>query len=228
MMQSWGIRARVILVAVVPAIALAIFMTAYYTHSRITDLEEAYRDRGRAFARQIAAATEYAVFSNNREDLRRLLDSARAEEGVRGIIISDTSGRELARSGVITSELPLRSVQRSHDEGVNQTLRFYEPILPTRLDVDLLAFDDVQQGSSTQQLGTVILDLSRTRLDERRDTLMWTGLSALMLVLAVFTPYTFLRFSLNRMLVGGAIAFCLALVGARLGEKLTGNRVSGD
>ena len=51
---------------------------------------------------------------------------------------------------------------------------------------------------------------------------------ARMLVLAVFTPYTFLRFSLNRMLVGGAIAFCLALVGARLGEKLTGNRVSGD
>ncbi|MEZ5627957.1 MAG: ATP-binding protein [Rhodocyclaceae bacterium] len=184
MMQSWGIRARVILVAVVPAIVLAVFMTAYYTHSRITDLEEAYRDRGRAFARQIAAATEYAVFSSNREDLRRLLDSARAEEGVRGIFISDTSGRELARSGVITSELPLRSVGRSYDEGVNQTLRFYEPILPTRLDVDLLAFDDVQQGSTTQQLGTVILDLSRTRLDEQRDTLMWTGLSALMLVLA--------------------------------------------
>ena len=49
---------------------------------------------------------------------------------------------------------------------------------------------------------------------------------ALMLLLAVFTPYTFLRFSLTRMLVGGVIAFCLALVGARLGERLTGNRVS--
>jgi len=32
MMQSWGIRARVILVAVIPAITLAVFMTAYYTH----------------------------------------------------------------------------------------------------------------------------------------------------------------------------------------------------
>ena len=51
---------------------------------------------------------------------------------------------------------------------------------------------------------------------------------ALMLILAVFTPYTFLRFSLTRLLVGGAIAFCLALAGARLGERLTGSRVSAD
>ena len=184
MMQSWGIRARVILVAVIPAITLAVFMTAYYTHSRISDLEEAYRDRGRAFARQIASATEYAVFSSNREDLRRLLDAARTEEGVRGILIDDASGRELARSGSISSEVALRSVQQSFDEGFSHTLRFYEPILPTRLDVDLLAFDDAQQGTSTRQLGTVVLDLSRTRLDEQRNALLWTGLAALLLVLA--------------------------------------------
>ncbi|TVT74761.1 MAG: response regulator [Denitromonas halophila] len=184
MIQSWGIRARVILVAVVPAIVLAVFMTIYYTHSRIADLEEAYRDRGRAFARQIASATEYAVFSNNREDIRRLLDGARAEEGVRGILIADTSGQELARSGLISVAAPLRRPTQSVDEAFDQTLRFYEPILPTRLDVDLLAFDEAQQGSSTQQLGVVLLDLSRTRLDAQRDALLWTGLSALMLVLA--------------------------------------------
>ncbi|MCB1952560.1 MAG: response regulator [Zoogloeaceae bacterium] len=184
MIQSWGIRARVILVAVVPAIVLAVFMTIYYTHSRIADLEEAYRDRGRAFARQIASATEYAVFSNNREDIRRLLDGTRAEEGVRGIMIADTAGQELARSGVISVDVPLRRPTQSVDEAFGQTLRFYEPILPTRLDVDLVAFNEVQQGSSTQQLGVVTLDLSRTRLDAQRDALLWTGLSALMLVLA--------------------------------------------
>lgn len=46
---------------------------------------------------------------------------------------------------------------------------------------------------------------------------------ALMLVMSVFTPYSFIRFSLQKMLVGGAIAFLLALAGARLGERLTGN-----
>ncbi len=184
MIQSWGIRARVILAAVAPAIVLAVFMTIYYTHSRIADLEEVYLDRGRAFARQIASATEYAVFSNNREDIRRLLDGARTEEGVRGIYIADTSGQELARSGILSADVPLQAATQSFNEAFKQTLRFYEPILPTRLDVDLLAFDEVQQGTSTQQLGVVVLDLSRTRLDEQRDSLLWTGLSALMLVLA--------------------------------------------
>ena len=48
---------------------------------------------------------------------------------------------------------------------------------------------------------------------------------ALMLSLSIFTPYSFIRFSLTKMLIGGAIAFCLALTGAKLGERLTGNRV---
>jgi hypothetical protein len=43
--------------------------------------------------------------------------------------------------------------------------------------------------------------------------------------LSIFTPYSFIHFSLTKMLVGGVIAFFLALVGARLGEKIAGNRV---
>jgi hypothetical protein len=48
---------------------------------------------------------------------------------------------------------------------------------------------------------------------------------ALMLLLAIFTPYHFIQFSMTKMLIGGAIAFFLALTGARLGERLSGNRV---
>ena len=46
---------------------------------------------------------------------------------------------------------------------------------------------------------------------------------ALMLVLTVFTPYSFLRFSLTKVLIGGAIAYVLALTGAKIGERLMGN-----
>ena len=48
---------------------------------------------------------------------------------------------------------------------------------------------------------------------------------SIMLCLSIFTPYSFIHFSLTKMLVGGVIAFFLALVGARLGEKIAGNRV---
>jgi len=46
---------------------------------------------------------------------------------------------------------------------------------------------------------------------------------ALMMALTIFTPYSFIRFSLGKLVVGGIIAFALALTGAKLGEKLTGN-----
>ena len=48
---------------------------------------------------------------------------------------------------------------------------------------------------------------------------------ALMLSLSLFTPYSFIRFSLFKILIGGGIAFILALTGAKLGERLTGKRV---
>ena len=51
---------------------------------------------------------------------------------------------------------------------------------------------------------------------------------ALVLSLSLFTPYSFIRFSLSKMLIGGAVAFWLALVGARLGERAAGNRMHGD
>ena len=45
------------------------------------------------------------------------------------------------------------------------------------------------------------------------------------LALTLFTPLSFYRFSLGKLLIGGAIAFALAMAGARLGERLTGNKV---
>ncbi len=47
---------------------------------------------------------------------------------------------------------------------------------------------------------------------------------SIMLILTIFTPYSFIHFSLSKLLIGGAIAFVLAMMGARLGERLTGNQ----
>lgn len=46
---------------------------------------------------------------------------------------------------------------------------------------------------------------------------------ALMLSVTLFTPYSFMRFSVAKLMLGGAIAFALGLAGAKLGERLTGN-----
>ena len=48
---------------------------------------------------------------------------------------------------------------------------------------------------------------------------------AVMLILSIFTPYSFIRFSLTKMIIGGVVAFCLALTGAKIGEKVTGHHI---
>lgn len=46
----------------------------------------------------------------------------------------------------------------------------------------------------------------------------------LMLLMTIFTPYKFLNFSVSKMLIGGLIAWTLALAGAKIGERIAGNR----
>jgi hypothetical protein len=47
---------------------------------------------------------------------------------------------------------------------------------------------------------------------------------ALMFLLTVFTPFAFMRLESGKLLVGGLIAFVIALTGASLGERLMGRR----
>lgn len=77
---SWDIRARTVLIAVLPTMVMATVLIAYFTSSRLSDLEEAHVQRGKALARQLAAASEYGVFSGNLESLRKLANSILQEQ----------------------------------------------------------------------------------------------------------------------------------------------------
>jgi hypothetical protein len=46
---------------------------------------------------------------------------------------------------------------------------------------------------------------------------------AVVLMISWFLPYTFMRMDFGKMLLGGGIAFFLALAGARIGERSMGN-----
>ena len=75
-MKHWGIGARVMLVALLPASVLAVVMLAYFTSARLSEIEQVHIERGKAFARQLAVASEFGVFSANREILQLLANAA--------------------------------------------------------------------------------------------------------------------------------------------------------
>jgi len=183
MMERWGVRARVMLVAVVPAFVLGAFMIAYFTHLRLADLEQAYADRGRALARQVATATEYAVFSNNIEDLNRLLDAALKEDDVEGVIALNPAGRLLTKAGHLSPLPDDRPVTSARLETLPTRVRFYEPILPVRVVIGDLGFDGFGTSAKASPLGAIVIDISNARLIEQRSQLLYGGATALILVL---------------------------------------------
>lgn len=181
-MESWGIRSRVMLVAVLPAVILAIILTVFFTRSRIADIEDAHIDRGRAFTRQLAAAAEFALFADNRPALHRLAESALSENDVRGLTILGPDGEVVAKVG---KPAHLDTMARDTAPGIQALadgdLRIIEAVLPSRLDVD--DNQAVDAAPQAHPLGTVILDLSRQRVGSRRGELLMVSLLALVAVL---------------------------------------------
>lgn len=179
MLNHWGVRARVLLVAVLPMLVVALLLTAFYTSSRLADIEEAHIARGKAYARQLVAASEYAVFSGNHEALQKLTEASLAEEGMTGVMIVDLFGETLARSGRLDRTLPVARelLQTSTYVGNALTMRVIEPIVASQASLGIEFADDIESGAIvTPTLGNVIVDLGRDAVEAKRRDLLRTGM----------------------------------------------------
>ncbi|MCK9260910.1 MAG: HAMP domain-containing protein, partial [Azoarcus sp.] len=189
MIKRWGIRARVMLAAILPVLVLAVVLTVYSTRSRLADLDDALSARGRAVARQLAAASEYAVFSGNRDALQQITSAVLSEDDIAGISIVNNVGETLARSGMLDGQLP--PLPSSPANGPTRlvkgpTLRLIEPIRPSRLELDD-GFAAITPGVAAQlgeePLGSVVVEISLRRLQRQRDDLLLTSAGSVLLVM---------------------------------------------
>ncbi|NMG64602.1 response regulator [Azoarcus indigens] len=226
MIARWGVRARVMVAAVVPMLALAVVLTVFFTTSRLADMDEALTARGTAFARQLAAASEYAVFSGNRDALQQLASAVLAEDDIVGVSIVDRNGETLARSGMLDGQLPplpTSAVLEPSTMIKGPTLRIIEPIRPNRLELDD-GFTAITLGAAVHlgeaPLGSVVLELSLKHLHGKRDEMLWAGAGSVLLVLV---GSLLLASHLSRG-VSGPIRVVAHTV-ARIGQGKLGERV---
>lgn len=185
MKLDWDIRTRVLVVALVPTIILGSLLTALLTFSRLNDLEEALTQRGQAMARQLAAASEYGLFSGNREVLQKLATSALNSADISGVAIYDRDGSLLATAGLQLHTLPGNAqVEAEIREVSTKMLRIVEPVRHSSLvDEDPYALT-TGKTADQQPLGEVVVLLSRDNLDNRKLDQIMTALVMLCLVLA--------------------------------------------
>ncbi|MDX5364613.1 MAG: response regulator [Pseudazoarcus pumilus] len=178
---NWGVRARVLLVAVLPMMVVALLLTAFYTSSRLADIEEAHIARGKAYARQLVAASEYAVFSGNHDALQKLTEASLAEDGMTGVMIIDLFGETLARSGRLDATLPTEQELLSESAYASNalTMRVIEPIYASQASLGIEFNNDAFRSGAnavTPILGNVIVDLGRDAVEAKRRDLLRTGM----------------------------------------------------
>lgn len=169
-MNRRGLRARLIVAAVLPAVLVALSLATVLVDRQYSGLDEALRARARAEARQVAGAAEFDVFAGSRDGLRALVKAAQTGDAdILAVTIFDVRGAALATSG--TSALRAVNVasweeQVTTNAGVTTV---FTPIRRSRLPVDDIYSGNESPGDKVDVDGFVVLEMSRARLDAGRN-----------------------------------------------------------
>ncbi len=186
-MIGWSarIRTRVLLLAVVPATLVGLTLGGFFIAVRLDDLRATQRALGETYANQLAAASEYGLFANNRPALRALAARLLREPDVQQVSILDAEQR-----AVVEIYNPI-----AVDDGPLAALRDYlrhaeDPSFSAPVLLDDPQDDDPYAGAASDRLrriGTVEVRLTQQRLLERQQDalLISLGLSLTLLLVAM-------------------------------------------
>ena len=170
-MRHWGIRKKVLVVTLVPTLLTTLLLGLFFTYSWVNNIENLLKDRGESLSRQLAAGSEYGLFTANRSLLTNLSNALLEEQDVRSITFLDRDGERLLHTGPGRSK-PLTDTPLKTDRALrltkdNSTV-FITPVNLQDLMIDSLVDPDARQAASTQQepLGWAAVEMSHVRTDK--------------------------------------------------------------
>ncbi|MFA6120247.1 MAG: diguanylate cyclase [Sideroxydans sp.] len=155
--QSFDIRRYVSWLTLLPLLLLAFCLGGYFLIDRYVELNRDLLSRGQLLARQLAASSEYGVFSNNQNNLNELVASTLRESEVKAVFIYK-DGRIIASSGAAGSTPPIGLNSMSPDHPViddGHSMLIYEPIRSAQI-----ILDDASSDVPPAQIGAIIIEMS--------------------------------------------------------------------
>ncbi|OZA29171.1 MAG: GGDEF domain-containing protein [Hydrogenophilales bacterium 17-61-9] len=219
MTASWGIRSRVIGLAMLPVAIVGMLLLFQLISGKIDDLDESLRTRAVAIARQLAPAAEYGVASGNHRVLQTLLEKAAIEPDIRGVAVFTDNGLRLAQVGQGAWIDPAHArlpADRIHMMEYPNRLVYYAPITRTEVavdDYDMLDTPAAASGKSTRLTGWVGLEVSRSAtIQSQRDSI----LRSLLILLAGLSVSLYLAWRIGRQITRPILGLTRAV--SRIGE----------
>ena len=192
MIKRWRIRNRIVLLAMLPTILLAVALGTMFIKTRLADLDNLLLERGLATTRQLASAAEYGLFNEHRNLLLSLANSALEERDIRSVAIYDANQRVLAHSGPRLSRLDNLGEFLAKTVATRNFSDATQIIVPIRLhqlmieDLIDTPFDSrLPTGPDAQPVGWVVLELSQAGIRLQRYQTFITTLALILLGLLV-------------------------------------------
>lgn len=163
-MKLTGIRFRLLLIGIIPAIILTSALAYYFINNQIKSLATSLNERGDIITRQLATAGVYGVFSGNNQILQELVNTVLQEKDVVSVKISNQQHNILAQAQL--SDLP----ESDH------LIRFSAPVVLQPLRITDSSDEFIFFPSATTSLktiGKVEITLSlQSTLVEQQSTLI--------------------------------------------------------
>ena len=218
-MAGWGIRSRVLGLAVVPVAIVGMLLLFQLISGKLADLDQALRTRAVAIARQLAPASEYGVAAGNIEVLQTLLEKAAVEPDIRGVAVFSDTGQRLAQVGRgMWNEATQRGLppDRIYLVEYPNRLVYYAPVTQTEVAVDdypLIGGRTPDAGTRTRLIGWVGLEVSRNAtIQSQHDAI----LRSLLILLAGLGLSLYLAWRIGRQITRPILALTHTV--SRIGE----------
>lgn len=206
-MKQFSIRQYVAWLTFVPLFVMAISMELYYLRHHFSQMDQSMLEKGELLAHQLAAGSEYGVFSNNMSFLQDIASRTLHQNDIRGVAIFDANARILASAGQFSSAFKSEIVEQkaanrlqfAHTGDIDEAivlhpatndvsdLWLYHAIIPTQI-----AFDDFGSKTTIKPTGSVILEISWDRHERHKTQMLWVTLLVTLLFLAIASYLVYL------------------------------------
>lgn len=208
-MKQYSIRQQVAAITLIPLLIMAISMASYLMLDRFKLMDEVLLEKGELIAHQLAASSEYGVFSNNLAFLSDMINGALQQPDVRGVIVLNPKAEVLVGVGELSSKLEDGVVARilAADDNIRlkepenikkldkaivlsppesrgrQVIWIYHAIIPAQISLD-----NSTPRTIIKPVGAIIVEISMLRNEQLKSRMLWMTLLATSLFLA-FTSY---------------------------------------
>lgn len=167
LLRPLDIHTRTQLISVGPALLLTLLLTAFFTHARLSDLQDELRSTGQLIASQLAPACEFGVITGNQQILDNLLQATLSSQPVRFIEVRDSEDQILA---FIQRDTQTAVRVRSFQAAINLQQVSLEGSEP-------FASNNPPASDDTTYLGRVVVGLAEDTFDRRQQGILFKAIS---------------------------------------------------